>query len=63
MSKIKKIATLNITQVAELKGVSRQAVYNNLGKLDRTAEGRIIWNDKLDQWEPDLNKGRSKISA
>lgn len=62
MSKIKKIPTLTITLVAELKGVSRQAVYNNIEKLDRDQSGKIIWNEKVDNWNPDLKKGRSKIA-
>lgn len=60
MSKIKKIPTLTITLVAELKNVSRQAVYNNIEKLDRDSSGKIIWNEKVDNWKPDLKKGRSK---
>lgn len=62
MSKIKKIPTLTITLVAELKNVSRQAVYNNIEKLDRDPSGKIIWNEKVDNWNPDLKKGRSKIA-
>ena len=70
MSGLKKIATLNITEVAKLKNVSRQTVYNNIDKLDRHWK-RVIWNKKLENWKPrqpkieiiSETKKRNKMSA
>jgi len=49
---MEKIVTLNIKQVAELKGCSRQTVHNNIDKLNRSKDNRVIWDKKLDDWNP-----------
>lgn len=59
MTKIKQIATLTISELAFIKNCSRQTIYNSYGQFNKTifaGKEKIIWDDKVDNFNPDQAK-------
>jgi hypothetical protein len=53
---IKIVPTFTITEFAELKGCSRQTIYNNLSCFTLNERGKIIWDKKAEKWKPKSEK-------
>jgi hypothetical protein len=57
--KIKKTATLTISELAYLKDCSRQTIYNcyeQFDKIEFASKEKIVWNEKVEKFNPDQTK-------